>query len=127
MDKVVAVLRLLARAYLIGNCWYCADLLGKLSSGGGDAVSLLLEAYRLASTISAQRQKIGGIECCLAAPLRQGLEPEVCRIYGGVVASGVCCLECGDLPDEEEYLEAARAVAESGLVGRAAAVAQAPS
>jgi len=128
MDRVAAVLRLPARAYLLGNCWYCADILARLSSGpGGDAaMSLLLEARRLASAISAQRRRVDGAECCLAPPLGPGLEPEACDVYGGVAVAGFCYLRCGDLPDEGEYLEAARALVESGLVGRAVALAQSP-
>jgi hypothetical protein len=43
-------------------------------------MSLLLEARRLASAISAQRRRVDGAECCLAPPLGPGLEPEACDV-----------------------------------------------
>ncbi|MEL9990365.1 MAG: hypothetical protein QXP98_01565 [Thermoproteus sp.] len=128
MDRVLSVLKLLARAYLIGSCWECADILARLSSGPNreGAYALLLEAYRLARSISAQRREVGGLLCCAAAPLRRGLEPEVCEAYGGVVVQSLCCLKCFDLPGEEEYLDAVREVIEMETYGRAAALAQSP-
>jgi hypothetical protein len=87
-------------------------------------VALLLEARRPASATSAQRCRVDGAECCLAPPLGPRPEPETCDIYGG--AAGLCCLRYGDLPDEEEYLETARALVESSPIGRAVALAQPP-
>jgi hypothetical protein len=45
--------------------------------------------------------------------------------YSGT--AGLCCLRYGDLPDEEEYIETARALVESRPVGRSVALAQPPS
>ena len=127
MDKVASVLKILARAYLLGSCWRCADILSKLSSGpdAETALVLLREAYSLAKAIASNKQKHEGVECCIAARLRPGLEPEVCSIYGGMPAGELCCVACPDVPQEEEYLEAAREVLEGGLLVRAVSLAQA--
>lgn len=117
----------MAKAYLLGSCWQCADVLSRLASGPGaeSAWALLREAYALAKSIASNKQRMGGVECCIAARLGPGLEPEVCRIYGGIPAGDLCCAVCPDIPPEEEYLEAAGEVVEKGLLARAAALAQA--
>jgi hypothetical protein len=93
-------------------------------SSGQTAMILLLETRRPASATSAQRRGIDGAECCLAPPLGPRPEPEMYTTYGG--AAGLCCLRYGDLPDEDEYLETARALVESGHVGRGVALARPP-
>ncbi len=87
-------------------------------------MALHLDARRPASATSAQRRKIDGAECCPAPPLGPKPEPETCDIYGG--AAGLRCLRYVDLPDEEEYLETARALVESSPVGKSVALAQQP-
>ncbi len=87
-------------------------------------MALLLEARRPASAPSAHRRRLDGAECCPAPPLGPRPEPETCDIYGG--AAGLCCLRYVDLPDEEEYLETARALVESSPVGKSVALAQQP-
>ncbi len=87
-------------------------------------MALLLEARRPASATSAQRRRLDGAECFPAPPLEPRPEPETCDIYGG--AAVLCCLRYGDLPDEEEYLETARALVESRPVGKSVALAQPP-
>jgi len=69
----------------------------------------------------AQGRRRGVLSSAAAGPRP---EPETCDIYGG--AAGLCCLRHGYLPDEEEYLETARALVESSPVGRAVALAQPP-
>lgn len=120
------MLRILARAYLLGNCWRCADVLSKLASGPSaeSAWVLLREAYALAKAIASSRQRLGDLECCVTARLGSGLEPDVCRIYGGVPIGDLCCAACADVPPEEEYLEAVGEVVERGLLARAVALAQ---